>query len=70
MSNKLLEITSRFDSLAKQNEELTSQVTVSLNTAKVVQEAFKTKTNSKLVELEQYSRRKCFDFSGLPSSVP
>ena len=48
MSKKLSEITSKFDSLAKQNEEVTSQVTVAQNTSK---EAFKT-TNSKLVEHE------------------
>ena len=45
------------------------------NTSKILQEAFKT-TSSKLVELErkhhkleQYSRRECLDFSGIPSSV-
>ena len=59
ISKKLLEITSKSDSLVKQNEELTS-----------LQEAFNT-TSSKFVELErqhhkleQYSRRECLGFSG------
>ena len=62
ISKKLLEITSKFDSLKKINEELTSQLTVAQNTLKVLQEPFN-KTSSKLVELkrkhhklEQYSR--------------
>ena len=45
------------------------------NASKILQEAFNT-TSSKLVELErqhhkleQYSRRECLDFSGIPSSV-
>ena len=62
ISKKLLEITSKFDSLKKKNEELTSQLTVTQNTLKVLQEAFN-KTSNKLVELkrkhhklEHYSR--------------
>ena len=62
ISKKLLEITSKFDSLKKKNEELTSQLTVAQNTLKVLQEAFNN-TSSKLVELkrkhhklEHYSR--------------
>ena len=72
---KLLEITSRIDSLAKKNEELTSHVSVAQNASKILQEAFKT-TSSKLVELErqhhkleQYTRRKYLDFSVIPNSV-
>ena len=45
------------------------------NASKILQEAFKT-TSSKLVELErqhhkleQYTRRECLDFSGIPNSV-
>ena len=70
-----MEITSKIDSLGKKNEELTSHVTVAQNTSKILQEGFNT-TSSKLVELErqhhkleQYSRRECFDFSSIPSSV-
>ena len=72
---KLLEITSKIDSLAKKNEELTSHVSVAQNASKILREAFKT-TSSKLVELErqhhkleQYTRRECLDFSGIPNSV-
>ena len=57
------------------NGEFTSQLTVAQNTSKVLQEAFNT-TSTKLVELErqhhkleQYLRRECLDFSGIPSSV-
>ena len=45
------------------------------NASKILQEAFKT-TSSKLIELErqhhkleQYTRRECLDFSGIPNSV-
>ena len=62
--------------MVKQNEELTSRVTVTQNTSRVLLEAGKT-TNSNLKELgrqyqklEQYSRRECLDLSGIPSSVP
>ena len=48
ISKKLLEITSKIDSLAKKNEELTSHVSVAQNASKILQEAFKT-TSSKLV---------------------
>ena len=48
ISKKLLEITSKIDSLAKKNEELTSHVLVAKNASKILQEAFKT-TSSKLV---------------------
>ena len=72
---KLLEITSKIDSLAKKNEELTSHVSVAQNASKILQETFKT-TSSKLVELErqhhkleQYTRSECLDFSGIPNSV-
>ena len=72
---KLLEITSKIDSLAKKNEELTSHVSVAQNASKILQEVFKT-TSSKLVELErqhhkleQYTRRKYLDFSVIPNSV-
>ena len=72
---KLLEITSKIDFLVKKNEELTSHVSVAQNGSKILQEASNT-TSSKLVELErkhhkleQYSRRECLDFSGMPSSV-
>ena len=72
---KLLEITSKIDSLAKKNEESTSHVSVAQNASKTLQEAFKT-TSSKLVELErqhykleQYTRRECLDLSGIPNSV-
>ena len=75
ISKKLLEITSKIDSLAKKNEELTSHVSVAQNASKILPETFKT-TNSKLVELEiqqhkleQYTRRECLDFSGIPNSV-
>ena len=75
ISKKLLEITSKIDLLAKENEELTSHVSVAQNASKILQEAFKT-TSSKLVELErqhhkleQYTRSECLDFSGIPNSV-
>ena len=75
ISKKLLEITSKIDSLAKENEELTSHVSVAQNAPKILQEVFKTKS-SKLVELErqhhkleQYTRRECLDFSGIPNTV-
>ena len=75
ISKKLLEITSKIDSLAKKNEELISHVSVAQNASKILQEAFKT-TSSKLAELEkqhhkleQYARRECLDFSGIPNSV-
>ena len=75
ISKKLLEITSKIDSLAKSNDELKSDVSVAQNASKILQEAFKT-TSSKLVELErqhhkleQYTRRECLDFSGIPNSV-
>ena len=75
ISKKLLEITSKIDSLAKKNEELTSHVSVAQNASKILQEALKT-ASSKLVELErqhhkleQYTRRECLDFSGIPNSV-
>ena len=68
-------MTSKIDSLAKKNEELTSHVSVAQNASKILKEAFKT-TSSKLVELErqhhkleQYTRRECLDFSGIPNSV-
>ena len=72
---KLLEKTSKIDSLAKKSEELTSHVSVAQNASKILQEAFKT-MSSKLVELErqhhkleQNRRRECLDFSGIPNSV-
>ena len=75
ISKKLLEITSKIDSLAKRNEELKSDVSVAQNASKILQEAFKT-TSSKFIELErqhhkleQYTRRECLDFSGIPNSV-
>ena len=75
ISKKLLEITSKIDSLAKSNDELKSDVSVAQNASKILQEAFKT-TSSKLVELErqhhkleQYTRSECLDFSGIPNSV-
>ena len=75
ISKKLLEITSKIDSLVKKNDELTSHVSVAKNASKVLHGAFNT-TSSKLVELErqhhkseQYSRKECFDFSGIPGSV-
>ena len=68
ISKKLLEITSKIDSLAMKNKELTSHVSVAQNASKILQEAVKT-TSSKLVELErqhhkleQYTRRECLDF--------
>ena len=71
ISKKILEI----DSLAKRNEELKSDASVAQSASKILQEAFKT-TSSKLVELErqhhkleQYTRRECLDFSGIPNSV-
>ena len=73
ISKKLLEITSKIDSLVKKNEELTNHVSNAQNATKILQEVFNT-TSSKLVELErqhhkleQYSRRECLDFSGIPS---
>ena len=75
ISKELLEITSKIDSLTKNNEELTSHVLVAQNASKILQEDFKT-ASSKLVELErqhhkleQYTRRECLDFSGIPNSV-
>ena len=75
ISKKLLEITSKTDSLGKGNEELKSDVSVAQNASKILQEAFKA-TSSKLSELErqhhkldQYTRRECLDFSGIPKSV-
>ena len=72
---KLLEITSKIDSLAKKNEELTSRVSVEQNASKILQEAFKT-MSSKLIELERQHHkversmwRECLDFSGIPNSV-
>ena len=71
---KLLEITSKIDSLAKKNEELTSRASVAHNASKILQEAFKT-MSSKLIELERqhhkverYMWRECLDFSGIPNS--
>ena len=68
-------MTSKIDSLAKKNEELTSHVSVAQNASKILKEAFKT-TSSKLVKLErqhhkleQYTRSECLDFSGIPNSV-
>ena len=52
ISKKLLEITSKIDSLAKKNDELTSYISVAQNASKILQEAFKT-TSSKLVEFER-----------------
>ena len=75
ISKKLWEITSKIDSLVKKNEELTSRVSVAQSASKALQETFNT-TSSKLAELErqhhkleQYSRRECLDFSGIPGSV-
>ena len=70
-----MEITSKIDSLAKKNGELTSLVSVAQNASKILLEAFKT-MSSKLTELErqhhkleQYTRSECLDFSGIPNSV-
>ena len=75
ISKKLMEITCKIDSLAKKNEELTSHVSVAQNGSKILQEAFKT-SSRKLLELErqhhkleQYTRRECLNFSGIPNSV-
>ena len=75
ISKKLLEITSKIGSLVKKNEEVTSHVSVAQNASNVLQEVYNT-TSSKRVELErqhrkldQYSRRECLDFSGIPGSV-
>ena len=75
ISKKLLERTSKIDSLAKKNEELTCHVSVAQNASKILQEAFKA-TSGKLVELErqhhkleQYKRRGYLDFSDIPNSV-
>ena len=72
---KLLEKTSKIDSLVMKNEELTSQLAVTQNTLKVLQVAFNSMSN-KLEEierqhhkLEQFSRREYLDFSGIPTSV-
>ena len=71
ISKKLMEITCKIDSLAKKNEEITSNVSVAQNGSKILQEAFKT-TSRKLLELErqhhkleQYTRRECLNFSGI-----
>ena len=76
INQKLLEIISRFDFLVKQNEKLSSEVDISKNTSKVLQEAFQ-KTKDEIVELErnqhrldQYWRRECLDFSGIPKTMP
>ena len=75
ISKKLLEITSKIGSLVKKNVEVTSHVSVAQNASNVLQEVYNT-TSSKRVELErqhrkldQYSRRECLDFSGIPGSV-
>ena len=52
ISEKLLEITSKIDWLAKKNEDLTSHVSVAQNASKILQEALKT-TGGKHVELER-----------------
>ena len=71
ISKKLMEITCKIDSLAKKNEEITSNVSVAQNGSKILQEAFKT-TSRKLLELErqhhkleQYTRRECLNFSSI-----
>ena len=75
ISKKLLEKTSKIDSLVMKTEELTSQLAVTQNTLKVLQVAFNSMSN-KLEEierqhhkLEQFSRREYLDFSGIPTSV-
>ena len=75
MLQQYRDISSKVDSLAKRNEELTSDVSVAQNPSKIFQEVFKT-TSSKLVEserqhhkLEQYTGKECLDFTGIPKSV-
>ena len=74
ITKNLLALTSKFDSMVNQNEELTSQVQIVQNKSRVLQNAFKI-PNKKLIELErrhykleQYSR-KAF-FSGIPNTIP
>ena len=62
--------------MVKQNEKFSNEIRISENTSKVLQEAFQ-KTKNKIVELErnqhqleQYSRRECLDFSGIPNALP
>ena len=50
ISKTLLEITSKIDSLIKKYKDLTSQLTMTKNTSKVLQETLDT-TSSKLAEL-------------------
>ena len=50
ISQKLLEITSRFGFSVNQNENLSSELDISKNTSKVLQEAFQ-KTKGKIIEL-------------------
>ena len=52
ISQKLLEITSRFGFSVNQNENLSSELDISKNTSKVLQEAFQ-KTKGKITELER-----------------
>ena len=52
ISKKFSDRTSKFDSLLRKSKELSSQVTVAQNTAKVLQEAFKITIN-KLVQLKR-----------------
>ena len=56
ISTHLSYLTTRFESIVKQNEELSSKVAVAQNTSKILQEAFQ-KTNEKLVELERQQRK-------------
>ena len=74
INQKLLDITSRFDLLVKENEKLSSEI--SKYTSKVLQESFQN-TNDKIVELERNQhrlernfRKKCPDFSGILNTVP
>ena len=52
ISQKLLEITSRFGFSVNQNENLSSELDISKNTSKVLQEAFQ-KAKGKIIELER-----------------
>ena len=75
ISKLLSDLTTEFESIVKQNEQLSSKLAVALNTSKILLEACQ-KTNEKLVDLkrqhyklEQYLRRECLYITGITSTV-
>lgn len=71
----LSDLRTKFQSIVKQNEEISGKAAAAQNTSKILQEAFQ-KTNEKLVDLErqqhkleQYSRTDCLGITGIPNTV-